>query len=139
MAQNVLYREQERFRRTDIMIIETLLKKIDRRDIDNRRQIIQRVAERLALRLKGTAVFNIGGQAHQREITTRDISAYGMYFLTDFRPSSSDTVVIVLPIEENEGPFEVTGTVVRVEQISKNNFECNFGIALQFDTAPNFA
>ncbi len=117
------------------MIDENLVGTIDRRDIDNRRQIIQRAAERLALPLKGTAVFNIGGQVHQREITTRDISAYGVYFLTDFRPNSSDSVVIRLPIEEDEGPFEATGTVVRVEQISKNNF----GIAVKFNTLPNFA
>jgi len=117
------------------MITKKLLKNLDRRGIDNRRQFIQRAAERLALRLKGTAILNTGGQSYQREITTRDISAYGVYFLTDLRPSSSDSVVIRLPIEEDEGPFEATGTVVRVEQISKNNF----GIAVHFDTAPNFA
>lgn len=117
------------------MIIKTLLQNIDRRELENRRQRNQRAAERLALSLKGTTVINIGGQSHQREITTRDISAYGVYFLTDLRPSSSDSVVIRLPIEEDEGPFEATGTVVRVEHISKNKF----GIAVRFDTVPIFA
>ena len=117
------------------MIIKTLLQNIDRRGFENRRQRNQRAAERLALSLKGTAVINIGGQSHQRDITTRDISAYGVYFLTDLLPRSSDKVAVRLPIEGDEGPFEATGTVVRVEHISKNTF----GIAVRFDTVPIFA
>jgi hypothetical protein len=117
------------------MVIKKLLKKLDRRGIDNRRQTIQRVAERIPLQLKGTAVFHTGGQSQTRDITTRDISAYGVYFFTDFRPNSSDSVVVNLSIEEDEGPFEATGSVVRVDQIAENNF----GIAVKFNTAPNFA
>jgi hypothetical protein len=107
----------------------------DNRRSDDRRQVVQRNAERLPLEIKGTAVLNTGGQAHQREITTKDISAYGVYFLTDLRLNSSDTVVVHLPMEEDEDPFEATGTVVRVEEISENSF----GIAVKFETTPNFA
>ena len=86
------------------------------------------------MQIKGTAVLNTGGQSYQRKITTKDISAYGVYFFTDLRLSSSDSVVVRLPIEEDESPFEATGTVVRVDQVSENNF----GIAVKFDTTPEF-
>ena len=104
-----------------------LLKKVDRRLIN------RRALERVALPLKGTAVLDIGGALNQREITTRDLSVDGAYFLTDLCPRASDKVSLRLPITEAEASFEAVGTVIRVELIS----ESNFGVVVKFDKAPN--
>ena len=118
--------------------VGNLMKKIDRRKIErraaDRREVDQRVADRFNIPLKGTAVFTVGGTKDVREITTKNISAYGAYFETSLRASVSDTVTIRLPIEGSEGPFETTATVVRVDRISDKTF----GIAVKFKDVPHF-
>ncbi len=114
------------------------MKKIDRRT-DNRREadrreVERRIADRFKLPLKGTVVFDVGGEKEKREITVRNISAYGSYFVADLRPDVSDTVTLHLPIAEADGSFEATATVVRVEDDSKDRF----GIAVTFEKIPDF-
>jgi len=99
----------------------------------DRRQIIRRAAERVALPLKGTAFIEIEGEQHEREIITKDLSVNGVYFLTDLSPRPSDRVSIRLPLVEGEASFEAAGTVVRVEIVSENSF----GVAVKFDESPN--
>ena len=110
-----------------------IVEKSDRRDVD-RREVERRIAERFKLPLKGTVVFTVKGAEDEREVTVRNISAYGAYFMADLRPDVSDKVTLLLPIEEAEGSFEATATVVRVEDDSKNRF----GIAVTFEKIPDF-
>ena len=79
-------------------------------------------------------MFTLGSKQNEKEITTRDISAYGAYFESALRPTISAIVVIRLPIEQSEGQFEARATVVRVEQLSENNF----GIAIKFQEILDF-
>ena len=104
-----------------------------RRDVD-RREIDRRIAERLTLPLKGTAIFTVEGAQDQREITVKNISAYGAYFSANLSPDVSDQVTLQLPVEASDGPFEATATVVRVEEVSENTF----GIAVKFEKIPDF-
>ena len=114
------------------------MKKIDRREIDrrdtDRRDINRRIAERFTLPLKGKATFTVAGAQDQREITVKNISAYGAYFLANLRPEVSDSITLHLPVEASDGPFEATATVVRVEEVSENTF----GIAVKFEKLPDF-
>ncbi len=114
------------------------MKKIDRRKIDrrdtDRKEIDRRVAERLAIPLKGTAIFTVGGAQDQREITVKNITAYGALFSANLRPDVSDRVTLLLPIEVSRGSFKATAIVVRVEQLSENTF----GIAVKFEKKPDF-
>ena len=114
------------------------MKKIDRRDTerraDDRRLIERRVVERFSMPLKGKAVFEVGSAQDESEIMTRNINAYGAYFESSLQPSVSGSVKIFLPIEQAEGPFEVSATVVRVDQLAENLF----GIAIEFDEIPDF-
>ena len=114
------------------------MEKIDRRK-DNRREadrreVERRITERFKLPLKGTVVSTIEGKEDKRDITVRNISAYGAYFMADLRPEVSDIVTLHLPIGEGEGSFEATATVVRVEDDSKDRF----GIAVTFKKIPDF-
>ncbi len=115
-----------------------MVKKVDRRKDHrretDRREVERRIADRFKLPLKGTVVFTIGGKEDKRDLTVRNISAYGAYFVTDLRPEVSDIVTLHLPIGEGEGSFEATATVVRVEDDSKNRF----GIAVTFEKIPDF-
>ncbi len=118
-------------------MIERVIKKIDRRK-DNRREtdrreVERRIADRFKLPLKGTVVFDVGGKEEKRDLTVRNISAYGAYFVSDLRPEVSDTVTLHLPIGEGEGSFEATATVVRVEDV-----EDRVGIAVSFEKLPDF-
>ncbi len=115
------------------IMIGKLMKKIDRRDTD-RRDINRRIAERFTLPLKGKATFTVAGAQDQREITVKNISAYGAYFSANLRPDVSDSVTLHLPVEASDGPFEATATVVRVEEVSENIF----GIAVKFEKIPDF-
>jgi hypothetical protein len=115
------------------IMIGKLMKKIDRRDTD-RRDINRRIAERFTLPLKGKATFTVAGAQDQREITVKNISAYGAYFSANLRPEVSDSVTLHLPVEASDGPFEATATVVRVEEVSENIF----GIAVKFEKIPDF-
>ena len=114
------------------------MEKIDRRKDDrretDRREVERRIAERFKIPLKGTVVFTVGGKKDKRDITVRNISAYGAYFMADLRPDVSDKVTLHLPIEKGEGSFEATATVVRVEDDSENRF----GIAVSFEKIPEF-
>jgi len=124
------------------VMIGKLMEKIDRRKVDrrptDRREVERRIADRFKLPLKGTVVFTVGGKfwrrtkEEKRDITVRNISAYGAYFMADLRPDVSDKVTLLLPIEESEGSFEAI--VVRVEEVSENTF----GIAVEFDKTPDF-
>jgi len=116
---------------------EVLMKKIDRRkenrrDAD-RREVERRIADRFKLPLKGTVVFDIEGKEEKRDLTIRNISAYGAYFVSDLRLEVSDTVTLHLPIGKGEGSFEATATVVRVEDT-----EDRVGIAVSFEKLPDF-
>ncbi len=113
------------------IMIGKLMKKIDRRDTD-RRDINRRIAERLIIPLKGTVIFTVGDAQDQREITVKNISAYGAYFSANLRPEVSDSVTLHLPVEASDGPFEATATVVRVEEVSDNTF----GVAGRFERIP---
>ena len=114
------------------------MKIVDRRAIEwgesDRRAIKRRIAERFTLPLKGKATFTVAGAQDQREITVKNISAYGAYFLANLRPEVSDSVTLHLPVEASDGPFEATATVVRVEEVSENIF----GIAVKFEKIPGF-
>ena len=114
------------------------MEKIDRRETDrrydDRRKVDRRVADRFSLPLKGTVVFTLGGKQDEREVITRNISAYGAYFVSALRPNVSASVVIRLPIEQSEAQFEANATVVRVEQLSENTF----GIAIEFQDILDF-
>jgi len=114
-------------------MIGKLMEKIDRRKID-RREIDRRIAERLIIPLKGTVIFTVGDAQDQREITVKNISAYGAYFSANLRPDVSDRVTLLLPLEEPEGSFEATAIVVRVKEVSENTF----GIAVKFEKIPDF-
>ena len=119
-------------------MMEKSMEKIDRRTENrreaDRREVERRIADRFKLPLKGTVVFTVGGKKDKRDITVRNISAYGAYFLADLCPDVSDKVTLLLPIEEDEGSFEATATVVRVEDDSKDRF----GIAVTFEKIPDF-
>jgi len=99
------------------------MKKIDRREIDrrdtDRRDINRRIAERFTLPLKGKATFTVAGAQDQREITVKNISAYGAYFSANLRPDVSDSVTLHLPVEA---------------EVSENIF----GIAVKFEKIPDF-
>ncbi len=94
----------------------------------------RRIAERFKIPLKGTVVFTVKGAKDERDITVRNISAYGAYFMADLRPDVSDKLTLHLPIEQAEGSFEAEATVVRVEDDSNNRF----GIAVAFEKIPDF-
>ena len=120
------------------VMIGKLMEKIDRRKIArrdaDRREIDRRVAERFTIPFKGTVIFTVGDAQDQREITVKNISAYGAYFSANLRPDVSDSVTLHLPVEASDGPFEATATVVRVEEVSENIF----GIAVKFEKIPDF-
>ena len=105
---------------------------VDRREAD-RRAKARRIAERLKLPLKGIAVFTVEGKEDKRDITVRNINAFGAYFTAHLRPDVSDKVILHLPIGESEDSFKATSTVVRVEDDSENLV----GIAVTFERFPD--
>ena len=111
--------------------------KTDRRKDDRRtgyrRELDQRIADRLKLPLKGTAVFTVGGKEEERDITIRNINAFGAYFMADHRPDVSDKLTLNLPLEEAGGLFQATATVLRVDDDSDDRF----GIAVNFEKHPD--
>ena len=117
--------------------MKSILEKFDRRKENRRgtirRELDQRIAERLKLPLKGTVVFMVGGQEDERDIIVRNISAYGAYFIADLRPDVSSKLTLILPLEETGGSFHALATVVRVEDDSDNRF----GIAVTFAKRPD--
>ncbi len=115
-------------------IVEKSDRRTENRRATDRREVERRIAERFKLPLQGIVVFTVGGKEDKRDITVRNISAYGAYFTADLRPDVSDKVTLHLPIEEDEGSFEATATVVRVEDDSDNRF----GIAVTFEKIPDF-
>ncbi len=105
---------------------------VDRREAD-RRATSRRIADRLKLPLKGTVIFTVEGKEDKRDITVRNINAFGAYFTADLRLDVSDKVTLQLPIGEAENSFKATATVVRVEDASDNRF----GIAVTFEKLPD--
>ncbi len=85
------------------------MEKVDRRKDERRgtvrRELDQRIADRLKLPLKGSVVFTVEGAKDERDITVRDISAFGTYFIADFRPDVSEEITLHLPLEEAGGSF----------------------------------
>ncbi len=83
-----------------------ILEKSDRRHDDRReairRELEQRIADRLELPLKGTVVFIVEGIEDERDILVRNISAYDAYFMADLRPNVSDKVILHLPLRRLE-------------------------------------
>ena len=79
---------------------------------------------------------SIEGQEVQKKVTSRDISAYGGYFLTDTGPLG-DRVELRLetPFEtiELRTTLEMVGTVIRVDQLSQET--CGF--ATKFEEMPS--
>jgi len=118
--------------------MQNLMEKIDRREIErrdsDRREIERRILERLTIPLKGKAAFTVAGAQDQRDITVKNISAFGIYFFVDLRPDVSDKVTLHLPVDVPGGQFEATATVVRVEEGSDNTF----GVAANFEEIPEF-
>ena len=118
-------------------MMKSILEKFDRRKENRRgtirRELDQRIAERLKLPLKGTVVFMVGGQEDERDIIVKNISAYGAYFIADLRPDVSSKLTLNLPLKEAGGSFQALATVVRVEDDSDNRF----GIAVTFAKRPD--
>ena len=116
--------------------MEYIMEKSDRRHDDRRgairRELEQRIADRLTLPLKGTVVFMVEGIEEERDILVKNISAYDAFFMADLRPNVSDKVILYLPLEEAGGPFKAIATVIRVEDESDNRF----GIAVTFERLP---
>jgi len=92
------------------------------------------MAERFTLPVIGKATFTVAGAQDQREIKVRNISTFGICFLVDLRPDVSDKVTLHLPVNVSGGPFELTATVVRVEEGSDNTF----GVAASFEEILEF-
>ncbi len=118
--------------------MHNLMKKNDRRAIErrdsDRREIERRIAERFTIPLIGKATFTVAGAQDQRDITVKNISAFGLYFFVDLRPDVSDKVTLHLPVNLSGDPFEPTATVVRVEEGSDNTF----GVAASFEEILEF-
>ncbi|MDA2938528.1 PilZ domain-containing protein [Acidobacteria bacterium AH-259-A15] len=86
----------------------------------------RRAPKRIAVQLEGTVTFD-------REVTVKNISAYGAYFETDICPDITESVRIRMQLEDSEAPFEVVGTVIRVDQLSKKKYGCT----VKFEEAPD--
>ncbi len=118
--------------------MHNLMKKTDPRAIERRdserRHIERRIAERFTLPLIGKATFTVADAQDQRDITVKNISAFGIYFFVDLRPDVSDKVTLHLPVDVSGGAFEATATVVRVEEGSDNTF----GVGASFEEFPEF-
>ncbi len=118
--------------------MQNSMKTMDRRAIErrdsNRREIEPRMAERFTLPVIGKATFTVAGAQDQRDITVKNISAFGIYFFVDLRPDVSDKVTLHLPVDVPGGLFEATATVVRVEEGSDNTF----GVAASFEEILEF-
>ena len=100
----------------------------------------KRKEQRFHIELMGTAILDSANGKQERKIKTRDLCASGGYFFTDSSspydprsPWEGDQVKIRLQwpsqSEEPDTKFEILGTVLRAEQLSKET--CGFAVAFQ--------
>ena len=93
----------------------------------------RRAADRISVTLAGVAVFDVDGKEERKEVTVTHISAFSVYFESEFRPDVTDTVRIDVEMEESEPPFRAVGTVIRVDEV-----ENGYGCTLKFEETPHF-
>lgn len=101
----------------------------------------KREATRLRIPLEGTATLysresNLPIPKNQLEVTAKDITRFGGYFLTTNCPEVGDKVKFLLrgsfDSKDSKIVFEATGTMVRVDEPSQGAH----GFAVQFEDAP---
>ena len=92
----------------------------------------RRAAERFSVTLTGIAVFNVDGKEERKEVTVTQISAFSVYFESEFHPDVTDTVRIDVEMEKSEPPFQAVGTVIRVDELANG-----YGCTLKFEETPN--
>lgn len=97
----------------------------------------RRIAHRLHLQLTGTVTHEDDEDKFRNPVTTKDISAYGAYLLTERCPSAGERVKLTLhwPVqyERKKTQFEASGTVLRVDEFP----EGNCGFAVRFEELPS--
>ena len=93
----------------------------------------RRAAERFSVSLPGTAVFDIDGKEEKATVTVTQISAFSVYFESEFCPDITDTVTIEVQMEESGPPFQAVGTVIRVDKL-----ENACGCIVKFEEPPSF-
>ena len=95
----------------------------------------KRSPKRFCVGLRGRATFEVEGQAVERKVLSRDISAYGAYLLTNTCPEIGDDVEVYLdePADPKQPKILLggVGTVLRVDQLS----ERRYGFAVKFDAS----
>ena len=83
----------------------------------------KRSPKRFCVGLRGRATFEVEGQAVERKVLSRDISAYGAYLLTNTCPEIGDDVEVYL--DEPADPKQpkiilgAVGTILRVDKLSE--------------------
>ena len=86
----------------------------------------RRAAKRFNLQLTGTVTLDIKGRTVEGRVTTKNISAYGAYLLTDTRPSVGDRVILRLQGASKSNKPQITlqtiGTVLRFDQLSEKTW-----------------
>ena len=93
----------------------------------------RRTAERFKVNLQGTATFEVEGAEETTSVTVTQISAFSVYFESEFCPDITDSVRLDLQMDESESPFQAVGTVIRVDP-SGDGYSCT----LKFEEPPNF-
>ena len=93
----------------------------------------QQAAEQFSINFQGIATIDVGGKEEKKEITVKHISAFSVYFESEFCPEVTDTVRIDVQLEESEPSFQAVGTVIQVDQL-----ENTYGCTLKFEEVPNF-
>lgn len=95
----------------------------------------KRSPKRFCLALRGRAAFEVGGQAAERKVLSRDISGHGAYLLTDSCLEIGDDVEVYLDETTDSRQPKIllgaVGTVLRVDQLS----EKRYGFAVKFDAS----
>ena len=93
----------------------------------------KRSPERFCVGLRGRATFEVEGQAVERKVLSRDISAYGAYLLANTCPEIGDDVEVYLDEPADPKQPEIilgaVGTILRVDKLS----ERGYGFAVKFD------
>lgn len=72
---------------------------------------------------------------HEHVAFVRDISPHGIFFYSDFKPTSGEPIAFLLQYRKgaNVTALHISGCVVRVEQVSPSSA---IGIAVEFDSEP---
>jgi hypothetical protein len=93
----------------------------------------RRAAKRLDVQLTGTVTLDIEGRKVEGKVTTKNISAYGAYLLTDTCPRVGERVILRLQGASKPNKPQITlqtiGTVLRFDQLS----EKTWGFAVKLD------